>query len=92
MSAVERAGIVCVSAERAAGSGTAYVDRDSPSPIGSVREGHRPGRTVGQIVGTQGGTWLLLEVTPAGSVQLRTVYAEGGTVWGSFSGSLCYAT
>lgn len=82
---------MCVSAERAAGSGTAYVDRDSPSPIGSVREGHRPKRTVGQLVGTQDGTWLLLEVTPAGSVQLRTVYAAGSTMWSSFSGSLCYA-
>lgn len=83
---------MCVTASRGGSSGTALVQRDSPSPIGVVREGHRPARTVGQLVGVQGSTWLVLEVTADGTVRLRTIYAEADTQWGSFTGSLCYTS
>ena len=85
-------GVVCVTASRDPSSRPALVQRDSPSPIGVVREGHRPARTVGQLVGVQGGTWLVLEVTTDGTVRLRTIYAEAETQWGSFTGSLCYTS
>ena len=85
-------GVVCVTARRDGSSSPALVRRDSPSPIGVVRKGHRPARIVGQLVGVQGGTWLVLEVTTNGTVWLRTIYAEADTKWSSFTGSLCYTS
>lgn len=82
---------MCVTVVREGMTGsTALIPGDSPSPIGVVREGHRPARIVGQLLGTQGETWLVLEVTPGGTVRLRTVYAEGDTAWSAFTGSLSY--
>ena len=85
-------GVVCVTARRDGSSSPALVRRDSPSPIGVVRKGHRPARIVGQLVGVQGGTWLVLEVTTNGTVWIRTIYAEADTKWSSFTGSLCYTS
>ena len=85
-------GVVCVTARRDGSSSPALVRRDSPSPIGVVRKGHRPARIVGQLVGMQGSTWLVLEVTTNGTVWLRTIYAEADTKWSSFTGSLCYTS
>lgn len=90
VTAVERSGIVTVTVERWGKSGTAYVPGDSPSTVGQVSAGHRPPRAVRQLLGTQGGTWLLMQVAASGAVQLQQVYGGEGLQWGSFSGALSY--
>lgn len=90
VTAVERSGVVTVTVERWGKSGTAYVPGDSPSTVGQVSAGHRPPRTVRQLLGTQGNTWLLMQVAASGAVQLQQVYGADGLQWGSFSGSLSY--
>ena len=82
---------MCVSIERLNQTGLATIRNGTPSTCGTLKPSFRPSRTVRQLVGVQGGTWLLFEVTPLGTVQLNTVYSDGDTLWSSFSGSLCYA-
>lgn len=89
--ATYRCGAVFVTVERWDRSGTALVPNGSPSVVGQLLSGYAPSATVRQYLGTQGGVWLLMEVTTGGAVQLRTVYASDWTSWGAFSGSLSYA-
>lgn len=89
LTAFERAGTVTVTVTRV-GMGSPSVPNDEPSAVGTIKAGHRPSRTYRQLIGTQGGTWLLMQVTPAGAVQLVTYYASEWTSWGQFSGTLSY--
>ena len=89
LTAVERAGTVTVTVTRV-GTGSPSVPNDEPSVVGTIKAGHRPSRTYRQLIGTQGGTWLLMQVTPSGAVQLVTYYASEWTSWGQFSGTLSY--